>query len=348
MNIIKRISHFLFFAVALAGESKAATAAIANPTEFEEISLAPSRTYGCIHDAGRASLAYLKNTLHIPHLDASHPTMQALLATTLSSSVDLRSGFPAAFNQLNLGSCTSNATIGAVLYERIKQGNAYIANCVEGGSDMLSILFHYYQERVLFGDANTDSGASMSDAVQVLLNTGICHDSSWPYTTTNIANFATPPSPGLTTMDGDAINCKAMPAGSIPTASVDQTLSAIQTILAANVPVIVGIQVYQSFESAAVTSSGIIPMPNTATEKLMGGHAIVLVGYDNSTNTFLMRNSWGTSWGQSGYATIPYDYIINGNLASSFWAIGSITAPATPPAPPPPASSSCCGSCIIS
>ena len=82
-------------------------------------------------------------------------------------------------------------------------------------------------------------------------------------------------------------------------------------------PVVIGVQVYQSFED---TPSGNVPMPEVA-EELLGGHAILLVGYDDKTQRFTFRNSWGTSWGDAGYGTLPYAYVGDSNLTSDCWSI---------------------------
>ncbi len=67
---------------------------------------------------------------------------------------------------------------------------------------------------------------------------------------------------------------------------------------------------------------GILKRP-TATETLQGGHAILLVGYDDAKQLFLARNSWGKDWGQEGYFQLPYDYVGDPTLASGFWVIES-------------------------
>jgi C1A family cysteine protease len=90
--------------------------------------------------------------------------------------------------------------------------------------------------------------------------------------------------------------------------------------LAAGYPFVFGFSVYESFEGDAVAKSGIVPMPGM-TEMEVGGHAVMAVGYDDSQQRFLARNSWGSEWGMSGYFTIPYDYLTDSNLADDFWVI---------------------------
>ena len=70
----------------------------------------------------------------------------------------------------------------------------------------------------------------------------------------------------------------------------------------------------------AVAASGFAPMPGP-NEQFLGGHAVMLVGYDDSQTAFIVRNSWGSSWGQAGYFTLPYEYVCDPNLASDFWTV---------------------------
>jgi C1A family cysteine protease len=78
--------------------------------------------------------------------------------------------------------------------------------------------------------------------------------------------------------------------------------------------------VYESFESDGVAHTGVAQLPE-ATESALGGHAVMAVGYDDSSNRFLVRNSWGAQWGMGGYFTIPYAYLTDDDLADDFWTI---------------------------
>ena len=81
-----------------------------------------------------------------------------------------------------------------------------------------------------------------------------------------------------------------------------------------------GFSVYESFESRAVAKTGEVPLPGPG-EALLGGHAVVAVGYDDPRQRFIVRNSWGTSWGMDGYFTMPYEYLLDGGLSDDFWTI---------------------------
>jgi C1A family cysteine protease len=90
--------------------------------------------------------------------------------------------------------------------------------------------------------------------------------------------------------------------------------------LAGGFPVMIGISVFDSFESDEVASTGIVPMP-LATESLLGGHCMYAIGYDDKRKAFLVRNSWGSNWGIAGNCWIPYDYLGSTNFGADYWVI---------------------------
>lgn len=115
-----------------------------------------------------------------------------------------------------------------------------------------------------------------------------------------------------------------------PGTSAEALLNQIKTNLAASLPAIFGFTVYNSYTQAA--STGKIPYPTTG-EKINGGHAIMAVGYDDNmkilntnsgaietTGAILIRNSWGTGWGEAGYGWLPYEYVLKG-LAADWWSL---------------------------
>ncbi len=329
----------------------------------------PRRVYGHIAGAGRASLEHLKSILGAEHLHEGHSAVQALLATPLPTSWDLTTGYPAPFDQGQLGSCTANALIGAVLYELIKQGNAKAANCAgpadgTSGSQMLSRLFLYANERIAEGTLGTDAGAAISDGISSLHTQGVCLENLWPYSDNATQFTKKPPAAcyaaakateevdlATAVVDSAAASVATLAQDLVAanTASVALNLNTIKAVLSANCPMVCGIQVYPELESATVAGpgagAGMVSMP-AAGEQSIGGHAIAFAGYDDhkvigsQTGAFLMRNSWGTSWGTSGksgvlgYFWLPYAYMMQ--YGSDLWKVGKITAPAVPaPAPAP-------------
>jgi len=103
--------------------------------------------------------------------------------------------------------------------------------------------------------------------------------------------------------------------------SVRRKLKTIKNALLQGFPIIVGYAVYSSFESDIVTTTGTAPMPNVAIETFLGGHAVLMVSYDDSTKRFGLMNSWGNQWGNQGFFTLPYDYILSPDLTWDMWAI---------------------------
>lgn len=215
---------------------------------------------------------------------------------TLPKIVDLRLKCPPICSQGNLGSCTSFALASAFQYLDPKWNGSH--------------LFLYYNERMLDNPYNItdDSGSTISQGIVALKKFGICKETSWPY---DVEKFATKP-PNSCYVEGklhQVINA-------IPIA---QTQNAMKQCLASNFPIALGIAVYESFESDEVAKTGIVPMPKE-TEQLLGFHAVLLVGYDDSKKVWIMRNSWG-DWGMKGYFTLDYAYLNSTNLASDLWSI---------------------------
>jgi C1A family cysteine protease len=220
---------------------------------------------------------------------------------TLPPSVDLRPSCPPVYDQGQLGSCTANAIGAAIQYEQIRQK--------EAKPFAPSRLFIYYNERVMEHTVGQDAGAQIRDGMKSVNKIGACPETDWPYV---IANFTRKPPPGT---------FKDAPLGkAVLYQRVIQTLDQMKGCLAAGFPIVLGISVYESFESQQVAKSGVVPMP-ASSEKLLGGHAILAVGYHDTDQRFIMRNSWGTSWGMKGYFTIPYAYLTDSNLCDDLWTI---------------------------
>ena len=222
---------------------------------------------------------------------------------TLPEKVDLRPQMPACYDQGQLGSCTAQGIAACIQYDHNKQNE---------GDLMPSRLFIYYNERKLEGTVNSDSGAAIRDGIKVVNSQGVCPESIWPYI---ISKFTKKPS------------CKSYKNALLDKAlqyqAVGQTLNEIKSALASGFPVVFGFTVYESFESQTVATTGVVPMPKDG-ESTLGGHCTVIVGYDNSTSEFIVRNSWGSAWGILGHCYMPFEYILNSQLSSDFWVIQKI------------------------
>jgi C1A family cysteine protease len=97
-------------------------------------------------------------------------------------------------------------------------------------------------------------------------------------------------------------------------------LNSMKKCLLSGFPFVIGICVYDSFESHEVANTGMVPLPKPS-ETLLGGHAVLCCGYDDVKQCWIMRNSWGVNWGNKGYFYLPYAYLTNPSLASDAWTI---------------------------
>ena len=216
--------------------------------------------------------------------------------------VDLRPLCTSIEDQGNLGSCTGNAIAGAIEL-LVKRNNKAID---------VSRLFIYYYERLIEGTINQDNGAYIRDGIKACYTYGAPTEKLWPY---DIAKFKVKPSTAAIT-DAAARKVTSYQRAADFNACIDA--------LATGYPVTIGFNVYSSFTSSAVARTGMMPYPNTRTEQLLGGHAVLLVGYNKSTNMFIARNSWGKYWGQGGYFYMPFQVIKNTAMSNDFWIIKSI------------------------
>jgi C1A family cysteine protease len=224
------------------------------------------------------------------------PTLMAL-----PPSADLRPQCPPVLDQGQLGSCTANAIANAHLFDQLKE---------EAASPFVpSRLFVYYNERAIEHSVGRDAGAMLRDGIKSIAQQGVCPEPAWPYV---ISRFADPPPANCFQM---ALNHQA-----ISYQRVLQNLTQMKGCLASGYPFVFGFTVYESFESAQVASTGIVPLP-AADEAVIGGHAVIAVGYDDAQQRFMVMNSWGPRWGQHGFFTIPYAYLTDADLAADFWTV---------------------------
>jgi C1A family cysteine protease len=236
--------------------------------------------------------------------------MAAPAGAPLPPSVDLRGpGYPAPYDQGQLGSCTGNAIAGAMEIAFAKeqiQRDGYIKT---DSFFMPSRLFIYYNERALEGTIDHDAGAQIRDGIKVVHKLGAPPESLWPYA---IRKFKSKPT-------AKVFNA-ALGHQVTSYHRVTRAIESFKGCLADGFPFVFGFTVYDGFESELVARTGVLEMPARG-EQILGGHAVLCVGYDDASQRFLIRNSWGTGWGQAGHFTMPYDYLMHAGLSSDFWTI---------------------------
>jgi len=227
--------------------------------------------------------------------------------------VDLRNTCPPVYDQGQLGSCTANAIGAALQFDQAKQAadDVDAADDAEHANAVFtpSRLFIYYNERVIEGTVDEDSGAMLRDGIKSVAKQGGPRETLWPYV---ISRFRTKPAAPAYR---DGLRHQALLYQRVP-----QALDQLRGCLAAGFPFVFGFSVYESFESRDVAKTGEVPMP-AAGESLLGGHAVLAAGYDADRRRFIVRNSWGASWGDGGYGTMPFEYLLDNGLSDDFWTI---------------------------
>jgi len=218
----------------------------------------------------------------------------------LPTKVDLRPGCSPIVDQGSLGSCTANAIASGLKEYKMSP------------LTRMSRLFLYFEERQIEGTIGQDAGAMIGDGMRVAQEIGICPEADWPY---DIRTFTQAPNKKDI---ADAAAYKLTEYHRVT--STDLAKAA----LAEGQPVVIGIEVYDSFESPGAAQTGFIPVPNPKKESVLGGHAVCVVGYDDNLKHgkykghFIVRNSWGTAWGDAGYFYLPYSFFKRG-FVTDMW-----------------------------
>lgn len=289
------------------------------------------RLYG--HVAGFPFVLNWRPKPPTPHDSLLKINRHMLRLSLAPVSVDLSAGCSSVKNQGGMGSCTAFASCAQM---------EYIAKSAQllNPDDYFAERFFYYVERVDVdhGSASFDGGSSLTSATQAAKGYGCCLESTFPY---NMNYSEKPPSSAY----AEAKAYQVIEAARVDESSDKQTvLSDVKTMLQQGVPLVIGFTCYSSLMGSDVAKTGIVPAPGG---NVIGGHAILLVGYDDSTRRLKFKNSWGANWGDHGYGYLPYDYILQGQ-ASDFWAwfseewkensVIDIRKPTPPqPTPVPPA-----------
>jgi C1A family cysteine protease len=214
--------------------------------------------------------------------------------------VDLRPLDTPIYNQGNLGSCTANAIAGHLDFNRKREGLKIIKP---------SRLFIYYNERNHDGTVQSDAGSSIRESVKTVNKQGAVPEIQWPYT---VDDFTLKPP--------EKLYKEAVSYEDLTYYRLNQNLEDFKACLSEGYPFVGGITVYSSFP---MQGSSTVPIPRES-DSVKGGHAIMFVGYNDDTEFFIFRNSWGDSWGSSGYGYIPYSYLANKNLANDFWSLRKV------------------------
>ncbi len=233
------------------------------------------------------------------------PSNSPMLRTPMGGvpdKVDLRQYCSPVEDQGQSNSCTANATVGALEYLQRKSGGQMVD---------ISRLFVYYNARKLSDTQGQDCGSFIHHAMASVLANGACEEAIWPFDLNQV--LTQPPQAAYQ----NATNHEAVQYAR--TMLGQGSLAA----LAAGFPVVFGTYAPSRFYEEA-GKTGLMPAPAEQLEPPAGGHAMLIVGYDLPSKTWLIRNSWGPNWGDQGYFRCPFATLEAYSSPDHFWAIGAI------------------------
>jgi C1A family cysteine protease len=196
------------------------------------------------------------------------------------------------YDQGGLGSCTANAICSA--YQ-------FVTPSHDG-----SRLFLYYNERMISNNIDKDTGATLSCGIKSLQIYGLCLESIWPYLEHNIY-----------TKPHKICYSRALKEKDVQYYNLQHNIHTMKECLLNGFPFVVGIAVFKNFENS---TTGIIELPND-TDVMIGGHAVLVCGYNDIEKHWIVRNSWGRKWGDNGYCYLPYEYLLDDSLSTELWCI---------------------------
>lgn len=223
----------------------------------------------------------------------------------LPKRVDLRPYLTEVEDQSATNSCVANAIAGAYEYLRVR---------ITGKYKDVSRLFIYYNARLMDG-IEGDEGSSIATSIQVLQEMGTCKEKTWPY---KVGKVNKKPHDDAYT---EAARFLIEEAEKI---SLD--LNTMKHCLAEGHPFIFSLALFNSFDRAG--RRGRVPTPDPESEagrEEHTRHAMLCVGYSDTRQVFIVRNSWGVDWGDEGYCYIPYAYMTNPEYCRSCWIIRAVT-----------------------
>lgn len=247
----------------------------------------------------RATDAMVNAVPQSQKLDAFLTLSQANAVSLSTDTIDLRSDCSPVENQSGIGSCVANAIVGAL-------------ECLEKQHNMpfvdLSRMFVYYNARLETNTTSTDEGSIISLAMGTLKKMGVCPEATFPYDTHKV--FMRPTWQAYREAFGHTIVESYMIEG-----TGEERHAGIKAALSARHPVVFGAPVWSQIFN--VTSDGVLWMPDRSAQPV-GGHAMLIVGADFTNRVYIVRNSWGASWGDNGHCYVPFDYF-DAAGAGDFW-----------------------------
>jgi C1A family cysteine protease len=245
--------------------------------------------------------------------DFTYAAPMAIMAKPLPPTVDLSKQCPPVYDQGQIGSCTANAIAAAIEFDQKKESQQEFTP---------SRLFIYYNERDIEHTVPLDAGAQIRDGIKSVAKLGVCPEPMWPYKDDHPQQEGEP-CPTCSFAKKPTAQCYTEAKKHLVKsyARVPRNLSLMRGCLASGFPFVLGFSCYSNLPFQS--TDGIIPLPGSGDSRI-GGHAVLAVGYDDNKHLFMIRNSWGTTWGVNGYGFLPYAYLLDANLSDDFWSIKTV------------------------
>lgn len=223
----------------------------------------------------------------------------------LPDAIDLRRFCPPVYDQLHLNSCSANALAAALRFDEIKEGRSHLPEP--------SRLFIYFNERDAEHVVSRNAPVSLRDGYHSMAHQGACPERLWPY---HVRRFKRRP----------PASCYAAARRhtAIEYYRIRRALSHLRACLADSFPFVFALAVHRSLFTPAARRTGVIPVPGRR-DALVGGHAVLAVGYLHSRRLLIVRNSWGEGWGDRGYGYLPYAFLASSALTWDFWTMRRVS-----------------------
>lgn len=216
---------------------------------------------------------------------AKIPLAPDLEATDLKAAVSL--SCPPIRNQGAEGSCVAWGT--AYAGRSIEWKRTHPASSYSTSVNIFSPEYVYNQIKI---SSSCGSGSYVTSGLNLLKSQGVCRWSVMPYTDYSCSTYPN------STQKADAANYKISGYSAI-----SRTASNFKAYLNAGRVIIVAGSVDQNYMNLGYNQ--ILYSRGSS----LGGHCYAVVGYDDAKGAFKIMNSWGTSWGTSGFGWISYNYM---------------------------------------
>lgn len=211
---------------------------------------------------------------------------------------------PPRLDQGSIGSCVGHAITHALRWH---------VRRAQGVDHPLSRLQAYYFARLLENSVKSDAGCEIRNAVKAVKKYGVAHEDDWPYVESKFDD-APPPDVVKKGQLWSALTYERVPVSVV----------GLKTALVSGFPVAIGVTLFDSFERPDVEKTGVVPVPDVDKEQMVGGHAMLCVGYGQKPGTFTVCNSWGMGWGDRGYCYVPEKYLGSTEFGGDYWVVKNI------------------------